>query len=253
MIVLRQTDLPAPVAPATRRCGILQRSPNTGRPVMSLPSAIQSGGTWPRFGIASRISRIATTATVLIRNLDADGRFSGNRRLDAHAGCGQRERQIVGERGDPRDLDAALGLQLVARDRRSALDVRDLRADAEARQRIFENVRAIRVVDRLRSAARRRAKGRAADTAPEWRSAGRGSVTIARRLFLDNGGARSIIERRGLDVIGCGLLDLRPLAPRGRTRQRERLAQRLVSARQLDFQSRSCGTARRYAGRRRRR
>ena len=64
MIVLRQTDLPAPVAPATRRCGILQRSPKTGRPVISLPSAIQSGGTWPRLGSASRISRIATIEIV---------------------------------------------------------------------------------------------------------------------------------------------------------------------------------------------
>ena len=42
------TDFPEPVAPATKRCGILHRSPNTGRPVISLLSAIHNGGTCPR-------------------------------------------------------------------------------------------------------------------------------------------------------------------------------------------------------------
>ena len=51
--------------------------------------------------------------------------------------------------GDARNLDAALGLELVTRDRRAALDVHDLRADAEARKRIFEHVRAVRLVDVL--------------------------------------------------------------------------------------------------------
>ena len=36
------TDLPAPVVPATRQCGILARSATTGLPTMSLPSAMVS-------------------------------------------------------------------------------------------------------------------------------------------------------------------------------------------------------------------
>ena len=36
------TDLPAPVVPATRQCGIFARSATTGLPTMSLPSAMVS-------------------------------------------------------------------------------------------------------------------------------------------------------------------------------------------------------------------
>jgi len=64
MIVFKQTDLPEPVAPATKRCGIFPKSLKTALPVMSLPSAIQSGGMWPRCGSASRMLRIETTETV---------------------------------------------------------------------------------------------------------------------------------------------------------------------------------------------
>ncbi len=42
MIVLTQTDLPEPVAPAISRCGIFARSAMTGFPSRSLPSAIGS-------------------------------------------------------------------------------------------------------------------------------------------------------------------------------------------------------------------
>ncbi len=85
----------------------------------------------------------------LIRHFDSNGRFTGNRRLDANARCRQCQRQIVGERRDTRNLYAALGFELVSSDRRPALDVRNLRADSEARKRIFEEVRAIRLVDHL--------------------------------------------------------------------------------------------------------
>ena len=42
MIVLMQTDLPEPVAPAISTCGILVRSATTGLPETSRPSAIGS-------------------------------------------------------------------------------------------------------------------------------------------------------------------------------------------------------------------
>ncbi len=66
MIRFRQTLLPLPVAPATSKCGIFARSPKTGRPVMSLPSAIDSGGMTPRCGIDCRISEMATIETVAL-------------------------------------------------------------------------------------------------------------------------------------------------------------------------------------------
>ena len=37
MMLLRQTDLPEPVAPATRRCGALARSKMTSSPSMARP------------------------------------------------------------------------------------------------------------------------------------------------------------------------------------------------------------------------
>ena len=45
----------------------------------------------------------------LIGNLDPDRRLAGNRCFDAHAGRGQRERDVVGQRGNARNLHAALG------------------------------------------------------------------------------------------------------------------------------------------------
>jgi hypothetical protein len=42
MIVFTQTDLPDPVAPAMRRCGILARSATTTFPSRSLPNAMGS-------------------------------------------------------------------------------------------------------------------------------------------------------------------------------------------------------------------
>ena len=41
-MVLMATDLPEPVVPATRRCGMRARSTMTGSPPMVLPSAMAS-------------------------------------------------------------------------------------------------------------------------------------------------------------------------------------------------------------------
>ena len=43
IMVLRPTDLPEPVVPATSKWGILARSAITGSPPMVLPSATDSG------------------------------------------------------------------------------------------------------------------------------------------------------------------------------------------------------------------
>ena len=43
MMQLMPLDLPAPVAPAMSRCGVVARLRNTERPAMSLPMATSSG------------------------------------------------------------------------------------------------------------------------------------------------------------------------------------------------------------------
>ena len=77
------------------------------------------------------------------------------------------------KRRDVRNFHAAFGFELVARNRRTALDVHHLRADAETGQRIFEDVRAVRIVDdlRLRRVEKRKIRqddrcGRRADSRP---------------------------------------------------------------------------------------
>ncbi len=56
MKALTATDLPEPVAPATRRCGILARSTTTGAPSMSLPSASGSLALFSWNASSARIS-----------------------------------------------------------------------------------------------------------------------------------------------------------------------------------------------------
>ena len=55
-MALRATDLPAPVVPATSRCGILARSATAGWPLMSLPSARVSGALASANSLALRFS-----------------------------------------------------------------------------------------------------------------------------------------------------------------------------------------------------
>ena len=56
-MVLIDTDLPEPVVPATRRCGILARSAMTGSPPMVLPSASASFALEPSKSVEARSSR----------------------------------------------------------------------------------------------------------------------------------------------------------------------------------------------------
>ena len=99
------------------------------------------------------------------------------------------------------------GLELVARDRGPALDVHHLRADAEAPQRVLEDVRAIGVVDDL---ARRHVeerevrqavgagslRRRRAASALDARSAAADGLGLRLDLELDRGFARSRLDDR---------------------------------------------------------
>ena len=66
MMLLRQTLLPEPVAPAMSRCSNLVRSATKGRPGMSLPRAIAKGEDIRWNSSDSRISRSTTLLVSLL-------------------------------------------------------------------------------------------------------------------------------------------------------------------------------------------
>ena len=57
-IVLMQPDLPEPVVPAIRTCGIRARSVQTAEPEMSFPSQTESG-----LAVCGRSSKMSPSAT----------------------------------------------------------------------------------------------------------------------------------------------------------------------------------------------
>jgi len=85
MIELTQTDLPEPVAPAMRRCGVWVSSTTWTSPVISLP---RTTGTSIFAFLKTSLSTISLNDTMERRSLgtsDADGvlaRYGGD---DAHA------------------------------------------------------------------------------------------------------------------------------------------------------------------------
>src|SRR5439155_19471369 len=74
-----------------------------------------------------------------IGDLDPDDALAGNRRLDPKRPRGEREREVVGERLDPRELDSRGGLELVARDDGAHEDVDDMRGGAEMREGFLDD------------------------------------------------------------------------------------------------------------------
>ncbi len=58
-----------------------------------------------------------------VGHLNAHRRLVGDGRLDAHAGGGQPQGDIIRKAGDPADLDPGAGLELIPGDRRAAGDV----------------------------------------------------------------------------------------------------------------------------------
>ena len=70
---------------------------------------------------------------MIVGDFDADRRLAGDRGHDAHAGDGQRDRQVVGQAHDPRDAQAGLELDLELGDHRAGVDLdhADLIAEIE--------------------------------------------------------------------------------------------------------------------------
>ena len=75
-----------------------------------------------------------------IGHLDADGGFAGDGGLDTHTGGGQVQGNVIGQTGDAADLNARLGLQFIPGNRRAAADVQHGGLDAEAVQRVDQDV-----------------------------------------------------------------------------------------------------------------
>ena len=87
-----QPDLPEPVVPAIRTCGMRARSVQTAVPEMSLPSQTESG--LAVCGRSSKMSPSVTRFGLEVRHLDADRLLAGDRREDAD--LGRRERVARG-------------------------------------------------------------------------------------------------------------------------------------------------------------
>ena len=74
-----------------------------------------------------------------IRHLDAHRRLTRDRGFDAQRRGGQRQRQVILQRGDALDLDPRTGLDLELRDRGSRVDADDLALDPERLERALDD------------------------------------------------------------------------------------------------------------------
>ncbi len=107
MMEFMHDDLPDPVAPEMRMCGISARLAMTARPAMSRPMATSRG--WPLALRASlRLEDVAQRDELArpVRHLDADGRLARDGCEDAHVGRRHGVGDVLGEAGDAGDLDA---------------------------------------------------------------------------------------------------------------------------------------------------
>ena len=141
IIELTKLDLPEPVEPATRRCGIFARFARTYPPPTSLPTPIVIG--WVGLLGGRRAQHVAEgdDLAVDVGDLDADRALAGDRGEDAHLVGGHRVGDVVLQRRDPLDLDPVADLDLVLRDRRSAREAGHPCVDLELMQHARDRAR----------------------------------------------------------------------------------------------------------------
>ena len=138
MMEFMHDDLPDPVAPEMRMCGISARLAMTARPAMSRPMATSSG--WRCRVRPRRLEDVAQRDELAgpVRHLDADGRLARDGREDAHVGRRHGVGDVLGEAGDPGDLDAGAELDLVTGHRRAHPAPHEAGLDAVRGQRAHQ-------------------------------------------------------------------------------------------------------------------
>ena len=140
---LMHDDLPAPVAPAIKRCGISARFTITGRPAMSLPEGDLEG-----MGGSLGLDRLQHAAegdelAVTVGHLDADRRPARDRGKDAHVGRGHGVGDVLGEGGHPGHFHAGTELELETGHRRSDRVADEVGLDAVAGEGTLEHAAAL--------------------------------------------------------------------------------------------------------------
>ena len=102
----------------------------TKPPSTSLPRPTTIG--WWSARASPRAQHVAEAhdLPVGVRDLDADRGLAGDRREDPHVGARDGVGDVLGQRGDPLDLDRGAELDLVAGHGRAAGEAGDLRVDA---------------------------------------------------------------------------------------------------------------------------
>ncbi len=95
IIVLMQTLLPDPVAPAIKRCGNFVMSITITSPERFFPRATASGDVSGTEFMALNNMWTFYDRDFFIRDFDSDGRFSRNWCLDSHALCSQRHGNVI--------------------------------------------------------------------------------------------------------------------------------------------------------------
>ena len=181
-----QPDLPEPVVPAMRMCGMRERSVQIGvaGDVLAEPDRERARGLREVVEDVSERDEVRRC----VRDLDADGLLAGDRSEDANLRRGERVREIVLQRRDLRDLRAGCQLELVARDARPRDLADDGRVDTEVRERRDERLGDLRA--RLGRGLARRGR------APEH-----GSI----RKAICLGGDLGRVEERRLRVFPTGV------------------------------------------------
>ncbi len=136
---LMPLDLPAPVAPAISRCGVVARSRKT-----ALPGDVLADRDLERVGGLGRLGRREQVAerdelALVVRHLDADRRATRDRRQDADVDGRHRVGDVLLQARDPGDLHAGPELELVAGDRRTDGHAEQRGLDAVRRERLLQH------------------------------------------------------------------------------------------------------------------
>ena len=123
-MAFRQTLLPVPVAPAISRWGIRARLVTTGKPRISLPRARVSLDLETGKFLGGQDIFQSHGLPLAVGDFDADHRLARQRGDDPDADGPHGHGQIIGQTGDPADLDARGRFEFIHGDDRAGRDLR---------------------------------------------------------------------------------------------------------------------------------